>query len=477
MAKQASKTATAETSIIFDRKVETATAGLPKYYETVLKERTGRKNALTIAEYILAMMSEINPADNYRANNIVTLTKLSRLHNDKPFIDMTRADVIAFLDSYRKLDSEDPMHRWIGSYNLQVVHVLRFFKWLYYPELDPEARKKAKKPKVILNIAQLKRKEQSIYRPTDLWTSEDDVLFFRYCPSKRIRCYHAMARDTSCRPHELLKLKIKDIVFKSIGAYHYAEVLVNGKTGSRPIPLYNCLPYLKDWLNEHPQGGNPNAPIFIGEGRSAGRRITGGYLGQIYRDYKKNVFPRLLNNPNVPTEDKAKIRELLKKPWNPYIRRHTALTEKSVRLRDLTLKQHAGWSPSSKMHLRYVHYFGNESIEELLTDFYRIKPKDGQPIDKLRPKICPECGEANRLDARSCLKCKMILQYDVYVENQNQITSLIEKLDLVIAGQREYQWMMENLELFEKMLEENRKTPDSALVSDLKKLRDSLGKS
>lgn len=455
MAKQKAAPATAENPL-FDRKIETAAAGLPKYYETVLKERTGKKNALTIAEYIIAMQTELNPSENYRANNIVTLTKLSKLCNDKPFIEMTRDDVIAFLDSYRKPESVDPMHKWIGSYNLQVVHVLRFFKWLYFPDLDPQARKKADKPKVIQNIAQLRRKEQSIYKPTDLWTAEDDILFFKYCSSKRLKCYHAMARDTSCRPHELLKLRVKDIVFESIGAYHYAEALVNGKTGSRPIPLYNCLPYLKEWLNAHPQGSNPNAPIFIGERTARGRRISQGYLAWMYRKYKQKIFPSLLESPEVEPEDRDKIRELLKKPWNPYIRRHTALTEKSIKLRDLTLKQHAGWSPNSKMHLRYVHYFGNESNEELLTDYYQIKPKEGQQIDKLKPSVCPECGQPNKIDARSCLKCNMILQYDVYIEKQNEISSLHEKLDMVIEGQKEYKWIMEHKDDIERLLREEK---------------------
>lgn len=35
---------------------------------------------------------------------------------------------------------------------------------------------------------------------------------------------------------------------------------------------------------------------------------------------KNEVFTKLLTNPNVTPEDKMKIRELLKKPWNPYIR-------------------------------------------------------------------------------------------------------------------------------------------------------------
>ena len=73
------------------------------------------------------------------------------------------------------------------------------------------------------NILQLKRKEKSIYKPTDLWTAEDDLLFLKYCPSKRIKCFHAMSYDTGCRPHEILKLRIRDIVFKSAGTRQYAE--------------------------------------------------------------------------------------------------------------------------------------------------------------------------------------------------------------------------------------------------------------
>ena len=65
-------------------------------------------------------------------------------------------------------------------------------------------------------------------------------------------------------------------------------------------------------------------------------------------------------------EDKQKIRELLKKPWNPYIRMHSSSTEKSTILKEHTLRQFAGWSPGSNMHLKYLHYFGNESNDSIL---------------------------------------------------------------------------------------------------------------
>jgi hypothetical protein len=63
------------------------------------------------------------------------------------------------------------------------------------------------------NQAISKKREISI-KPADIWTDEDHALFLKYCPSKRDRCYDAIANDTSARPHELLNLKIKDITFK-----------------------------------------------------------------------------------------------------------------------------------------------------------------------------------------------------------------------------------------------------------------------
>jgi hypothetical protein len=38
-------------------------------------------------------------------------------------------------------------------------------------------------------------------------------------------------------------------------------------------------------------------------------------------------FPGLLVDPTIPNEDKEKIKNLLLKPFNPYVRRHSALTE------------------------------------------------------------------------------------------------------------------------------------------------------
>jgi integrase/recombinase XerD len=408
--------------LMLNRKIDNAVAGLGNYLHRLLAQQvSNRDNAASIADYIATMRTETNLSDNYRASIINTLSALSKKYHNhkKSFRQMTREDIITYLDSLRRPEASDPLHKWIGTYNLCRIHFIRFFKWLYYPDIEHTKRPK---PSVIENITQLKRKEKSIYKPTDLWTAYYDSLFLKYCPDKRIRCYHTIARDSSCRPSELLVLRVKDIVFKTANGRQYAEVLVNGKTGSRHIPLFNSIPYLKDWINDHPQQGNPNSFLIPSKDRkNFGKKMREAALRNIYKEqYQKQFFPKLLEDPSVPPEDKQKIKELLKKPWTPYIRRHSALTEKSMMLKEHILRQHAGWSGNSQMHLKYLHYFGNESSESLL-EAYGIVTKDQQLIkDTLKPKQCPNCNEPNKPDSRFCAKCRMVLTYDAYSETIEQ---------------------------------------------------------
>ena len=66
------------------------------------------------------------------------------------------------------------------------------------------------------------------------------------------------------------------------------------------------------------------------------------------------------------------------------------------------------------MHLKYLHYFGNESNESLLEAYGIVV--SGQQIDQLRPKQCPNCSEPNKPDSKFCNKCRMIMSYDAYAE-------------------------------------------------------------
>jgi integrase len=432
---------------LLEKKITIATEGFTtsKLCESILRDRNrlSKENALTVSEYIIAMKREVNPRLSYKKLTMQIMAELSKTVGiGKKYIDMTRDDILCYLDKGRKPDNEDPFHKWIGSYNLKLIVLSRFFKWFHYHDIDDPKRRNElsvleRKPDCIMGIKQLKRKEISCYKPSDLWSQEDDLLFLKWVTNKRDRCYHTMARDLSARPHEILNLKIKDIIFKiTADNKQYAEVLVNGKTGTRHIPLIQSIPYIKEWLSNHPSRNNPNSPLFVGlGGRSFGRRlgIMGLYL--VYKYYKERFFPTLLEDPTVSDEDKEKFRNLLMKPFNPYIRRHSALTEKSTKLKTNTLNQHAGWSMSSHMAQKYIHYFGNESSESLL-EAYGIMTKDKIPIDTLNPKICPNCSEGNAQDAKFCQKCSMIMSYEGYQEalesqkeKDNKLTMMEERFN------------------------------------------------
>jgi hypothetical protein len=228
-----------------------------------------------------------------------------------------------------------------------------------------------------------------------------------------------VARDTSGRPHELLKLRVGDIMWKMNSTAQYAEVTIGKscKTVPRTVPLINSIPFIKDWIRKHPTGTNRNSFLFPSfERQSVYRNIPLNPMSvaNMYRQLKLEHFPRLLADPDVPEEDKNKIRILLDKPWNPYVRRHTALTEKWKLLKsEQALRMHAGWSKTSKMVEIYTHEFGNES-SQLLLQAHGIIPADTQEDNILKPLQCPNCNESNKPESRICAKCTMVLTFDAY---------------------------------------------------------------
>ena len=140
-------------------KIDRATEGLRQQFITRLTDHRYGVNALTIANFILAAKTESNISDGYREDLIFTLCKLSSFIR-KDFNDFTREDILSYLDSYRTSEAKSPLHTWIGTYNLHRMFIVKFFRWLSYPNMSSKDRPK---PSCVVNIPQLKRKEGSIY--------------------------------------------------------------------------------------------------------------------------------------------------------------------------------------------------------------------------------------------------------------------------------------------------------------------------
>ena len=126
--------------------------------ELILKDRDRltEQNALTVCNYVIAFKHEVNPRPSYIQYTIQFLSELSKAVGlEKNFEDFTKHDILLYLDSCRKPENVDPMH-----YNTKRVILVRFFKWLHYPNTYS--------PKQRNELSASERKPE---------------LYSRYCPS------------------------------------------------------------------------------------------------------------------------------------------------------------------------------------------------------------------------------------------------------------------------------------------------------
>lgn len=118
------------------------------------------------------MKREINISNSYvkQISYILKFEQFLVTNNSKNILNWkkpSQQDIVSFLDSVRKPEPLDPYHKWIGTYNTYFITLLGFFKWLYYPDLEPSKRPK---PPCINGISVLRQKEKSKYRATDMWS-------------------------------------------------------------------------------------------------------------------------------------------------------------------------------------------------------------------------------------------------------------------------------------------------------------------
>jgi hypothetical protein len=72
------------------------------------------QNANTICDYLIAEETEINIKNSTKEGRIKILVWLSAFHENKiSFSEMSKQDILLYLNSLRKPISEDPTQRWI----------------------------------------------------------------------------------------------------------------------------------------------------------------------------------------------------------------------------------------------------------------------------------------------------------------------------------------------------------------------------
>lgn len=228
--------------------------------------------------------------------------------------------------------------------------------------------------------------------PDELISEAEARLMIRTTDSLRNKALISVLADSGARVSEIGTMRIKHVSFET----HGARLTIHGKTGTRKILVVYSSPYIKQWINAHPQNNNSDACLWP---NSEGNLISYAMIAKILKQ--------------------AAQRAGINKRIHPHLLRHSRATQLALVMSEAALKQYMGWAQSSKMAAIYIHMSGKDTDEAILrANGIEVEKK---PLEStLKSAVCQRCGTINEMTNRFCKSCSLSLQAD---EAQMTITN------------------------------------------------------
>jgi site-specific recombinase XerD len=126
-------TTTVSSNKDLERSINSLTAGALPYFRNIFRQLAleNPQNADTLCQFLITEHTERNIKLSTRIAHIKIICWFNRFLNYKNFQEITKDDVTSYLSSLRRSETDDPCHRWIGTYNTRQMVLSKFFRWLY----------------------------------------------------------------------------------------------------------------------------------------------------------------------------------------------------------------------------------------------------------------------------------------------------------------------------------------------------------
>lgn len=221
-----------------------------------------------------------------------------------------------------------------------------------------------------------------ISRPSwdDLITEEEIYRqVIRHAHNSRDKLLLVMLRESGARIGSIANAKIGDVVFRDFGFILRAR---KDKTGPIDIPFYIATPYMIDWLEDHPCGGDADAPLFV--------RRRKGYAQLKYM----GIYSAL----------QAIFRRAgLNKRFNPHHFRHSDASIMGLYLPTSLMEQKYNWCAGSSMPSVYQHVSG----KQVDVAMRRLRGLSADELPKpMTAPFCKKCKVIVKIHTLRCSRCR-----------------------------------------------------------------------
>ena len=272
--------------------------------------------------------------------------------------------------------TEDEIRAYVGSIERSAlsdwtkhdykVSLKKFYKWLNGGE-EPL--------KVRWIKTTLKKHDRKL--PEDMLKEEEVELMIDTALNKRDKAIIALLWDIGARIGEIGNLRVKDIKFDDIGI----SILVNGKTGPRRVRAVWSVNYLKDWLKDHPNQKNPEAPLWFNFAKKT-EKLEAMQYGAIRMQLNK-------------ISKKAGI----SKKIHPHLFRHSRCTHMASYLTEAQMNVYFGWVQGSDMPSIYVHLSGRD-VDDVILKANGVVDKDAKTANVNNVTESPKINISSIIEAK-----------------------------------------------------------------------------
>lgn len=201
------------------------------------------------------------------------------------------------------------------------------------------------------------------------------------------------------RGGELYDMRVGDVT----DGEHSMKVRVDGKRGEHDVHLIKAVPYVKQWLADHPGGSED----YLWSKLNTPERVS---YQQFLKCFRESAERAGVDRPVTPTNFRKSNAYWLSK------------REKSQAF----IEDRQGRARGSPVISRYVAKFSGETQEKQFAELYGIEISDADDTEESVPPVaCPNCGDETPPDRDTCIHCNYILDYE-FRQLLDRVTSGID---------------------------------------------------